>query len=298
MEKHTSVLLKESIEGLLLEAHDVAIDATAGQGGHSKVIADAVGQGGTLIAVDADESSLAATKAALADTAAQVILINGNFRNLKEHAARAGVTTADAIVFDLGWHQGQLQSGRGFSFNEDAPLLMTLAQNPEPYQVTARDIIAGWDEAELANLFREYGGERFSGRIARVIVETRRRTPIETSKQLAEVIKSAVPARFRGGRIHPATKVFQALRIAVNDEIEALKEGLVAALDLLAVGGRVAVISFHSLEDRVVKETFKSAEDRGIGVRITKKPIVPGRTEAKANPRARSAKLRIFEKNN
>lgn len=296
MTKHISVLLKESVEALNLEPKDVAIDATAGQGGHALMIAEKVGKGGTVVAVDADENSLAQSREALTAAPAHVIFVHGNFRNLHEHAMRAGVTSADAIIFDLGWHQGQLESGRGFSFREDAPLLMTLNAHPESYQMTAADIIAGWDEEDLKNIFREYGGERFAGRIARVIVEERRRSPITTAKGLAELIKSAVPAKFRGGRIHPATRVFQALRIAVNDELEALKEGIASALTLLAPGGRLAIISFHSLEDRIVKEAFKTAAKAGVGEIIGKKPVVPTRAEQQKNPRARSAKLRIFEK--
>ncbi len=296
MEQHTSVLLKESIEGLNLESHDVAIDGTVGQGGHTAKISEIVGPQGTVLALDADESSLRAAEENLKNAAAHLIFIHGNFRNIKEHAMRAGITSADAIILDLGWHSGQLMSGRGFSFKEDAPLIMTLSERPEAYQMTAADIIAGWDEEELVTLFREYGEERFAGRIARVIVEERSRKPIITAKQLADVIQSAVPAKFRGGRIHPATRVFQALRIAVNDELGALKEAIANSLELLAPEGRLAIISFHSLEDRIVKEAFRTAEAAGLGSRITKKPIQASRAEQKANPRARSAKLRIFEK--
>jgi len=296
MQEHTSVLLTESVDALKLEEHDVAIDATVGQGGHARAIAEAVGASGTVVAIDADESSLEAAKAALKDSPAHLIFIHGNFRNLREHAARAGVRSADAIIFDLGWHQGQLTSGRGFSFREEAPLLMTLSSNPGAYQVTAADIIAGWDEDDLASLFRDYGGERFSGRIARTIVEERKRAPIKTAKALGDIIMSAVPAAFRRRKLHPATKVFQALRIAVNEELESLEEGLKAALDLLAPSGRLAVISFHSLEDRIVKNALKNAEAEGRGHVISKKPITPGRLEQHSNPRSRSAKLRALER--
>ena len=296
MEKHTTVLLQESVDGLNLSTRDVAIDATVGQGGHALLMAHQVGPTGTVLMLDADETSLAAAKATVEGAPAHLIFVHGNFRNIKEHAERAGVTSADAIIFDLGWHQGQIMSGRGFSFREDAPLIMTLTAHAEAYQVTAADIIGNWDEDDLATLFREYGGERFAGRIARVIAETRRVKPIKTSLQLADIIVSAVPASFRRGRIHPATKVFQALRIAVNNELESLTDGLKAALQLLAPGGRVAVITFHSLEDRIVKTLFKEAVERGEGTLVTKKPIVPSRAEQKSNKRSRSAKLRIFEK--
>ncbi|MCL9972320.1 MAG: 16S rRNA (cytosine(1402)-N(4))-methyltransferase RsmH [Candidatus Pacebacteria bacterium] len=296
MQQHHTVLLKESIDGLNLEPRDVVVDGTVGQGGHAALIAERVGPHGTVLMLDADESSLAAAKERLAEANTHLIYVHGNFRAIKEHAARAGITSADGILFDLGWHQGQMESGRGFSFREDAPLLMTLTTNPEPYQVTAADIIGNWNEDELVTLFREYGGERFAGRIARTIVETRVRRPITTSKQLADVVQSAVPGKFRGGRIHPATKVFQALRIAVNDELEALKEGIASALQLLAPNGRLAIITFHSLEDKIVKEAFKQAAVDGMGTLITKKPTVPGRSEVLVNRRARSAKLRIFQK--
>lgn len=296
MDKHKSVLLEESVEALRLEPRNVAIDATTGQGGHTALIADKVGKGGTVLALDADETSIAAAREHLTGAPAQVIFVHGNFRNLREHAARAGISSADAIIFDLGWHSGQLRSGRGFSFNEDAPLLMTLNASPEPYQVTAADIIGNWSEDDLVTLFREQGGERFAGRIARTIVERRVKSPFTSSKDLADVVTSAVPASFQKRRLHPATKVFQALRMAVNNELESLTEGLAAAIDLLAPGGRLAVISFHSLEDRIVKTMLKDAAARGVGSVVTKKPITPSRAEQKENPRARSAKLRIFEK--
>ncbi len=296
MHTHTTVLLRESVDGLQLEPRDIAVDGTVGQGGHAALMAEQVGQNGTVLMLDADESSLKMAQERLRGSAAHLIFVHGNFRNIGEHAARAGITSADGVLFDLGWHSGQLTSGRGFSFAEDAPLMMTLATDPEPYQMTAADIIAGWDQGELERLFRDFGEERFAGRIARVIVETRRTTPITHARQLADVVVSAVPAAARRGRIHPATRVFQALRIAVNDELGALRDGIRSALQLLAPEGRLAIISFHSLEDRIVKEAFKAAEDEGLGVRITKKPIQATRTEQRANPRSRSAKLRIFEK--
>lgn len=296
MQEHTSVLLKESIDSLNLAPRAVAIDCTVGQGGHSLEIATRVGKGGTVLALDADESSLERAKERLQGVAAHLIFMHGNFKSIKEHAARAGISFADAIIFDLGWHSGQLMSGRGFSFKEDAPLLMTLNKNPEAYQVTAADIIGNWHEDDLATLFREMGGERFAGRIARVIVEERSKTPIVNALQLAEIVRDAVPKAFKNHRIHPATKVFQALRIAVNDELGSLEVGLTAAIELLASKGRLAVITFHSLEDRIVKQKFKSAEAEGLGRVITKKPVVPSRAEQKSNARARSAKLRIFEK--
>ncbi|OGG44277.1 16S rRNA (cytosine(1402)-N(4))-methyltransferase [Candidatus Kaiserbacteria bacterium RIFCSPHIGHO2_01_FULL_48_10] len=294
-QKHTSVLLNETVTGLSLKKGTTVVDATVGTGGHAEKIAESIGEKGTVLAIDADSASLERSQKRLTDSPAKIIFVQGNFRNLKKIAHEAGIESAEGIVFDLGWHAEQLASGKGLSFNADEPLLMTLSL---PAGITAKDIIANWEEEDIATLLREYGEERFAGRIARVIVESRRRHSIETSKQLADVVSSAVPTFYRRGRIHPATRTFQALRIAVNDELNALTEGLADALSLLSSGGRIAVISFHSLEDRIVKQIFRKAEDEHRGRRITKKPIVPTSEERAKNPRARSAKLRIFEKNN
>lgn len=295
-DRHISVLLSETVDGLNLKKKGTAIDATAGAGGHSEKLAEAVGKGGTVVVLDADEASLQLTRDRLKGAEAKIVFVQGNFRNLKSLAHDAGVTQADGIMFDLGWRTEQLSSGKGLSFNADEPLLMLLSSRYESGMLTAKDIIANWDEDELSKLFREYGEERFSGRIARAIVEAREEGPIETARTLGEIIARAVPVAYRHGRIHPATRTFQALRIAVNDELSALKEGIADALDLLTDGGRVAVISFHSLEDRIVKQAFREAEEAGKGIRITKKPIVAGTAEKSNNPRSRSAKLRIFEK--
>jgi 16S rRNA (cytosine1402-N4)-methyltransferase len=293
--KHETVLLNETVDGLELEEGDIAIDATVGTGGHAEKIAEIVGAKGIILALDVDENSLERSKSRLQNSEAKIIYMQGNFRNLKSLAFEAGITEAEGIVFDLGWHLEQLKGGRGLSFKEDEPLLMTLG-SAGTHLYTAKDIIKDWDEQEIAKIIREYGEERFAGRIARVIVEERKKQSIDSACQLADIIASAVPAFYRKGRIHPATRTFQALRIAVNEELDALSEALGEAIELLTEGGRVAVISFHSLEDRVVKKAFREAEDRGRGVRITKKPILPSEVEQKKNPRARSAKLRIFEK--
>ncbi|MEK9176667.1 MAG: 16S rRNA (cytosine(1402)-N(4))-methyltransferase RsmH [Patescibacteria group bacterium] len=294
---HTSVMREEAVGGLGLKKAGTAIDATAGLGGHAEMMASAVGPRGTLMVIDADQESLTKTRERLKDAKAKIIFVRGNFRNLKRFAEEADLADVAGVLFDLGWHAGQLASGRGLSFTADEPLLMTLETQPEPGQLTAKDIIAGWDEEEIARLIREYGEERFARRIAKGIVEARRRRPIRSARELADVIAASVPAPYRYGRLHPATRTFQALRIAVNDELGALTEALEAAIALVAKGGRVAAISFHSLEDRIVKRAFRSAEDQGVGERITKKPMTPSAEERTANPRARSAKLRIFEKN-
>lgn len=290
--QHVTVLLDETVDGLQLKQGDTAIDATVGMGGHAARLAETLGAG-TLVVIDTDEVSLAAAKEQLAGCATHVIYLHGNFRNLAQLAKGAGISAADGIVFDLGWHAGQL-TGKGMSFLTDEPLDMRLASGRGGR--TAADIIADWDEVEIARILREYGEERFAGRIARVIVETRDRKPITTTTELATVVASAVPAFARRSKRNPATRTFQALRIAVNDELAALSEGLDAALTLLAPGGRIAVISFHSLEDRIVKRAFRAAEERGVGERVTKKPITPSLDERTTNRRARSAKLRIFKK--
>ena len=294
-DRHESVLLDETVGGLLLKKGDTAIDATAGSGGHSKALAKKLGAKGTLLVIDADKNAIAETKRALKGESAKIIYMHGNFRKLKYFAKEAGITEADGVVFDLGWRIEQLNSGKGLSFRSKEPLLMTLG-NPDESLRTAKDIIANWDESEIEKMLRELGDERFSKRIAHAIHEARKRFSIETAEDLSEIVWNAVPGFYRHGKLHPATKTFQALRIAVNEELEALKEGLKDAMDILSDGGRVAVISFHSLEDRIVKHMFRDAEDSGFGVRVTKKPIVPTLAERTKNARSRSAKLRIFEK--
>lgn len=295
MDAHTTVLLEESVDALALTPRSVVVDATVGQGGHTIQLLKKIGDHGTVLALDADTTSLAKAREVVGERA-NVIYVHGNFRHLKDHAARAGITSADGVLFDLGWHSGQLLSGRGFSFTEDAPLVMTLDPEAGAYSTTAADIVATWPEVELALMFKTLGEERFPGRIARAIVETRKSHPIRTARELADLIVSAVPAKFKNGRVHPATRVFQALRMQVNDELGALTDGLNSALELLAPKGRLAVISFHSIEDRVVKNWMRERGKDGSGVVITKKPIVPSREEQQINPRSRSAKLRIFEK--
>lgn len=293
--RHETVLLNETVRGLLLKSGDTAVDATVGTGGHAEKIARTIGPTGTLLLIDIDEHSITRSRERLHGVPAKLIFMRGNFRNLKALAKEAGVTSAEGILFDLGWHAEQLAAGRGLSFASDEPLLMTLGT--ETANLTAKDIIEDWDEEEIARIIRSYGEERFAGRIARAIVEARTKRPIGTARELADIVSRAVPGFYRRGRLHPATRTFQALRIAVNDELDALSEAIAHALELVSPGGRLAVISFHSLEDRIVKQAFRRAEDEGAGIRITKRPIVPSLKERTGNPRARSAKLRIFEKN-
>ncbi|MBM3261060.1 16S rRNA (cytosine(1402)-N(4))-methyltransferase RsmH, partial [Candidatus Kaiserbacteria bacterium] len=202
----------------------------------------------------------------------------------------------DKALFDLGWSGYQLSAGRGFSFLSDEPLLMTYVKDITSETLTAREIVNEWEEQSLIDIIAGWGEERYARRIAAAIVERRDQKPFETARDLGEVIKACVPSVYRYGRIHPATKTFQALRIAVNDELGSLQEGIASAYQMLAPGGRIAVITFHSIEDRIVKQTFVEWEKAKTGRRITKKPIVPTPEELAHNPRARSAKLRVIEK--
>ena len=292
--RHTTVLLKEAVESLRITPGDVVVDATVGGAGHFRALLDALDGQGTLIGIDADASALARAKEASAHSLAQVRLIEGNFRDLGEHLDSAGVEEIDAALFDLGWSAFHLSSGRGFSFMTDEPLLMTYG---EPVAGnTAADLVNGASEEALADLFYSLGEERFARAIARGIANARRTARILTTAQLADIVSESVPAWYRGRRLHPATKTFQALRIAVNDELGALRDGLSTALARLAPGGRVAVISFHSIEDRIVKQMLRDVAHEGKGVVVTKKPVTPGSEELTRNPRARSAKLRVFER--
>ncbi len=290
---HTSVLSQELMNGLAIKEKDVVVDGTLGAAGHSALLARSLGREGVLVGIDLDEDAIARAKVRLADAPCTVHLRVGNFRDLSNILDELGVTRIDKAVFDLGYSSDQLEgSGRGFSFQRDEPLLMTLVKNPRSDAVTAGIVINEWSEETLEQILAGFGEERFAKRIARAIVEARARRPITTSMELARVVAAAVPRR---GKMHPATKTFQAVRIAVNDELGALTEGISAAKERLSTGGRLAVISFHSLEDRIVKRLFRTWEKNKKGVVRTKKPIRAGATERKQNPRSRSAKLRIFE---
>lgn len=293
-EVHRSVLLHETIEGLALRESDVVVDATLGGAGHARDIARHLSGRGTLVGFDLDAAAVKRASDALQGASPNVVLIEDNFRTMAQALRSRGITRADKVLFDLGWSAYQLDAGKGFSFLKDEPLSMSYAAHAS---FTASDIVNHWEESSIADVLFGWGEERYARRIARRIVEARQMHPIETSRQLAEVIREAVPPAYRHGRIHPATKTFQALRIAVNDELGALQEGLKGAWEMLAPGGRIAVISFHSIEDRMVKQQFALWEKDGGGTRLTKKPIVPSGAELAENPRARSAKLRIIEKN-
>lgn len=293
---HKPVLLHESIEGLHLAPGATVFEGTVGLGGHSEVICKTIGSTGLFIGTDADKESLELADARLRDQPCKRILACDNFRNMDQVLENAGVKSVDAILLDIGLSSRQLEvAPRGFSFQRDEPLLMTFRSEGEG--LTAREIVNEWAEESIADIIYGYGEEHAARRIAHAIVEARTRKPIETSAELADIVKQGVPGILRTGRIHPATKTFQALRIAVNDELGALREGLAKGFALLAPKGRMAVISFHSLEDRIVKEFFKERAKEDIATPATKKPITPSEEELEANPRARSAKLRIIIKN-
>jgi 16S rRNA (cytosine1402-N4)-methyltransferase len=279
-----------------IKEDDIVVDATLGGAGHAKAIADKLGPEGKLLGFDLDHAAIERAQNALRDAKCQVELIEANFRELGSALPARSVREINSALFDLGWSSFQLEAERGFSFNTNDPLLMTYSVNPSS-GLTAQQIVNLWSESSLSDIIFGWGEERYARRIARALVERREKAKFTTARELAETIASAVPAAYRHGRIHPATRTFQALRIAVNDELGALKEGLESAWKLLKPGGRIAVITFHSIEDRQVKQYFAGLEKSGEGKRLTKKPMVPTDDELRENPRARSAKLRVIEKN-
>ncbi|MES2953400.1 MAG: 16S rRNA (cytosine(1402)-N(4))-methyltransferase RsmH [Patescibacteria group bacterium] len=298
--RHKSVLLQEVLRGLALRAGDTALDATLGGGGHAEDIAKAIGKKGTLVGLDADRDAVTRAEIRLAQIPAKarpkLILRESNFRHLADVLEEEGISGLDGALFDLGWSQNQLElSGRGFSFQRDEPLLMTYRMDIEK-GLTAYEMVNKWPQDELAQILREYGEEKFSGRIARGIVEERRQKTIETTGDLVRAVEKYVPDFYRSQKIHAATRTFQALRIAVNEEFVVLEEALGQGFDALRPGGRLAVISFHSGEDRIVKHFFKKKVMAGYGRLFTKKPLEAEEGELKENPRSRSAKLRVIIK--
>jgi 16S rRNA (cytosine1402-N4)-methyltransferase len=291
---HTSVLLQETIDGLDLihHEHGVVVDGTFGGGGHSIEILKRFPHV-RIIAFDQDKSAWDKAKDKFAGYEKRITFINDNFRNI----GRVVNEEVDAVLLDIGLSSDQLENAkRGFSFLKDEPLLMTMKETPTDEDLTAQDIVNTWSEENIAQIIYGYGEEKFSRRIAKNIVESRKERRIETTFDLVEIIKFAVPVKYTKGKTHFATKTFQALRIAVNDELNALAEGLEGALSVMKPGGRMSVISFHSLEDRIIKNFYKKNKEGGNAVIIYKKPITAGENELRHNRRARSAKLRVLEK--
>ena len=290
---HVPVLLEEVITYLLPYQDGIIVDATVGEGGHSKHILERV-KPRTLVAVDRDIEILSVARERLAGYE-NVVFIYGNYSKLPELLAKEGIERVDAVLMDLGISSYHLEDPeRGFSFLEKGPLDMRLDRVGSSR--TAYEILNEWSEKRLASIIKEYGEEPWARRIARRIVEMRKERPLKTTEDLVRAVKSAIPRKYWPKRIHVATRTFQAIRIAVNEELDHLKEALKAIVKLLNPGGRLIVISFHSLEDRIVKHSFRSFEKKGWGSVLTKKPLVPTEEEVERNPRARSAKMRVFEK--
>ncbi len=294
---HTPVLLQEVINGLKPQKGDMVLDATIGGGGHAGALCEAVGSTGFLIGIDADENILSKAKEDLKGVSCRSCFQNLNFRDLEKALESCAIKSVDVILFDLGLNMLQIEeSGRGFSFLKKEPLLMTFRAHSGSEDLTAYEIVNYWKEKQIEKILKEYGEERFARKIAEAIIVTRAEKPIGYSDELADIVARSIPKRFQGNRVHPATKTFQALRIAVNDELNALTEGLNKGFMHLNQGGRIAVISFHSLEDRIVKHFFKLHEKANELIILTKKPITPTDEELERNRRSRSAKLRIAQK--
>ena len=307
MNKHESVLKREAIESLEIKGNGTYIDCTLGRAGHASGIVSKLNKDGLLIGFDQDIEAIKAAKEILPDD--RTLLIHANFRHLKAELEKKQIHNVDGILFDLGVSSPQLDQGeRGFSYQHDAKLDMRMDQRAD---LTAYTIVNTWTYEQLIKIFFTYGEEKFSKQIARNIERQREKKPIETTHELVEIIKDSIPAPARRSGGHPAKRVFQAIRIAVNDELESFNDALHQAADVVSIGGRISVITFHSLEDRICKQVFQKLSTekqvpRGLPIipeefkapfkRITKKPITPTEDEITHNRRARSAKLRVVEK--
>ena len=306
---HYSVLLAECIDALDIKPNGIYVDGTAGGGGHSYEIAKRLGEGGRLIAIDQDEDAIAAATARLSEFSDRVTVVRNNFSNLADVCAELEIDKIDGFLIDAGVSSFQLDCAeRGFAYSADAPLDMRMDKRNS---LTAKTVVNEYSEAELKKILFEYGEERFSPNIAAAIVRARQNAPIETTSQLSDIIRGAIPAFAREGGHHPAKRSFQAIRIEVNRELDVIEPAIRAAERLMSRGGRIAVITFHSLEDRIVKQTFADLASgctcprsfpicvcgKRPSVRtVNKKPILPSAKELEENPRSRSAKLRVAEK--
>lgn len=307
---HTSVLLTETIDNLNIRPEGIYVDGTLGGGGHACEVLRRLSGGGRLIGIDQDADAIAAAGERLREFSERLTIIRGNYADMKEELARIGITGVDGIVLDLGVSSFQLDTPqRGFTYRvEDAPLDMRMDQRAE---VSARDIVNGYSEGELYRIIRDYGEDRFAKNIAKHIVAARESAPIETTGQLNEIIAAAIPKKVAKTGGHPAKRTYQAIRIACNHELDVLRDHLDEMIGLLNPGGRICIITFHSLEDRIVKTIFKTNENPCIcppdfpvcvcgnvskGKVITRRPVLPTDEEIEKNPRSKSAKLRVFEK--
>lgn len=306
---HTSVLLNETIEGLKIKPDGIYVDGTLGGGGHSFEIAKRLNDNGRLIGIDQDEAAILAAGERLKDFGDKVTIVRSNYRNALSVLHDLGIEKIDGMMLDLGVSSYQLDTQeRGFSYRYDAPLDMRMDLRQT---LTAKDIVNGYSETELFHIIRDYGEDRFAKNIAKHIVMARAKKPIETTGELNEIIRTAIPAKMRAEGGHPSKRTYQAIRIECNKELEVLKESLEELIGILNPGGRLCIITFHSLEDRIVKTAFKKAENpctcppsfpvcvcgkKSQGKVITGKPVLPCEEEMESNPRSKSAKLRIFEK--
>lgn len=306
---HTSVLLEEAVDGLRVRPDGVYVDGTLGGAGHAQRVCGQLSAKGRFIGIDQDQDAIIAAARRLAEYKGNTTIVRSNYCYMVQELKKLEIEKVDGILLDLGVSSYQLDSAeRGFTYREDVLLDMRMDQRAER---TARDIVNGYSADELTRVIRDYGEERFAKKIARRIVECRRDKPIETTGELAGIIRSAIPAKYRMMPGHPAKRTFQALRIELNRELEVLEDSLEGMIEILNPGGRICVITFHSLEDRIVKNIFKKSEDpctcprefpvcvcgkTPLGHVVTKKPILPGREEVEENRRSKSAKLRIFER--
>ncbi len=306
--EHIPVLLNEVIEGLNIDPEGIYVDGTLGGAGHSYEIAKRL-KGGRLIGIDRDEDAIAAASERLEPFSDRVTIVRGNYGDMADILGDIGISEVDGILLDLGVSSHQLdEAERGFSYREDAPLDMRMDRRDE---LTAYDVVNTYTEAELTRILKDYGEERFAGSIARHIVKARAERPVSTTFELSDIIKASIPAKYRDKKGHPAKRSFQAIRIEVNHELDILRDSLNGMIDILKPGGRLCVISFHSLEDRIVKQAMRTAEDPCIcpkdfpvcvcgrkpkGRCVSKKAITAADNELDTNNRAHSAKLRIFEK--
>ena len=307
--KHISVLLEETIDNLNIKPDGIYVDGTLGGGGHAYHVCSKLGENGRFIGIDQDAAAIAAASERLKPFEDKVTIVRSNYCDMKKVLHDLGIEKVDGIVLDLGVSSYQLDTAeRGFTYRENAPLDMRMDQRQEK---TARDIINDYSEMELFRIIRDYGEDKFAKNIAKHIVRARQEKPIETTDELTEVIKAAIPMKFRAVGGHPAKRTFQAIRIELNRELEVLKGHLNEMVDLLNDDGRICIITFHSLEDRIVKNIFKKCENpcecppsfpacvcgkKSLGKVISRKPILPSEEELEVNPRSKSAKLRVFER--
>lgn len=307
--KHQSVLLEETINNLNIQPDGIYVDGTLGGGGHAFHVCSRLSEKGHFIGIDQDGAAIEAAGERLKPFGDKVTIVRSNYSDMKQVLQSLGVSGVNGIVLDLGVSSYQLDTAeRGFSYRENAPLDMRMDQRQEK---TARDIINGYSEMELYRIIRDYGEDKFAKNIAKHIVRARQEKPVETTDELTEIIKAAIPMKFRAVGGHPAKRTFQAIRIELNQELEVLRSHLNEMVELLDDGGRICIITFHSLEDRIVKNIFRKCENpcecppsfptcvcgkKSMGKVITRKPILPSEEELEINPRAKSAKLRVFER--